>query len=118
MNRAIKFRAWHKEIQKMMDWDELIAYANDSFWHVNTVNFFADPELVIMQDTGLKDKNGKEIHEGDILNTNKAITLVKFVQNVACFTGFQYVKQKYNQAQTEVIGNIFENPDLLPDYGR
>lgn len=83
MNREIKFRAWDEVSEKMLNWNE--------FLDTNMKNTFIaseSTELILMQYTGLHDKNGKEIYEGDI------------------------VLNKDNE-DLEVIGNIYENPELL-----
>ncbi len=85
------------------------------------------PNCIVMQSTGLKDKNGKEIYEGDILKPvggsfKESNRSVEFVDGSFCYSlaegrrgpGFSQLGQP--QAKLfEVIGNIWENPDLLPD---
>lgn len=81
----------------------------------------------LIQCTGLKDKNGKLIYEGDILNiwcknlTKNQISEVKFCKERAAFT-FDYntdfgniVPCTMEKTVTEIIGNIYENPELLED---
>ena len=85
-------------------------------------------ELILMQSTGLKDKNGKEIFEGDIL----ACETDDEVINVNVFWDeehalFMFKSKKYNERELlaelvedntypfEIIGNIYENPELLED---
>jgi uncharacterized phage protein (TIGR01671 family) len=66
-----------------------------------------------MQYTGLEDKNGKEIYEGDILYIENEICEVKF--NVPSFTAYNSQEHEWNiqYAGVEIIGNIYENPELL-----
>lgn len=75
----------------------------------------------IMQSTGLKDKNGKEIFEGDILKNNKYITSVfyedgayrvKFCRTLNTTVTMNVISfiEKY---KTRIVGNIYENPELL-----
>lgn len=75
----------------------------------------------VMQFTGLKDKNGKEIYEGDIVRLEQwepEIYEVVFNRGGFCFrhsdTDVFYHDAKYIE-KGEVIGNIYENPELLQD---
>src|SRR3989304_9140917 len=83
--------------------------------------FNNNAEFEIMQYTGLKDKNGKEIYEGDILRTNEHIDFIVWNEKKC---GFSYSNDKSNMSLpqwfehgqysgTEIIGNIYENPELL-----
>jgi len=75
-------------------------------------------DYLIMQYTGLKDKNGKDIYEGDILNHNYENYKGKVWFSDGCFfTGCEgFGSQTINELDTEwveVIGNIYENPGLI-----
>ena len=135
MSREIKYRAWLKEEKKMVN-VETMDFTDKSMQHLEK-NEIIDAYLLrrvvfedveIMQYTGLKDKNEKEIYEGDILKYNfpydgrlKHISLVKFVETEASF-GLKDIYGNeiplYRIAANnyfEIIGNIYENPELLEE---
>lgn len=70
MNREIKFRMWHKKSKKMFDVesinfkDRIVNIWNSGIYSLST---FCLDDVILMQYTGLHDKNGKEIYEGDIV---------------------------------------------------
>jgi len=121
--RDIKFRAWDKELGKMFyqgtpDLETLYSF----------IFHWGDRELT--QFTGLLDKNGKDIYEGDILqeeyNVNGKIIksrpqVVTWINSDACFglipsNPYKYSQlrqDEYDPERREVIGNVFENPALV-----
>jgi hypothetical protein len=106
--REIKFRAWDKLNKKMLDDADLWE------WSYETVFRSCDHECILMQFTGLKDKNGKEIYEGDILGDGIVVE-VQFHDGK--FVGVQSNK-KYSLGDCcgnygRILGNIYENPELL-----
>mgnify|MGYP001248586776 CR=1 FL=1 len=111
--REIKFREWETERKTM-------AYSNREDFD-DSVNFrFKHEEggkRILMQYTGLKDKNGKEIYEGDIVIVGQKETPAEVIFENGCFytpIGIsRYRLGGWNKESLEVIGNIFENPELL-----
>jgi uncharacterized phage protein (TIGR01671 family) len=141
--REIKFRAWEKPITKFgfgrmycpafSTWNgDIEVWKNNSpQTETELLSPMCGSEPVLMQYIGLKDKNGKEIYEGDILrlwrnvggNGQLRAEYYKPLVVEYCDTWCQFVvedkeqKQQYGiwqQFQSfEVIGNIYENPELL-----
>lgn len=119
--REIKFRAWRKQENKMIHWGH-IAVA----WTAGALR--DDPFTIVMQYTGLKDRNSVEIYEGDLLiqqliryspyHPNEDPEIVVF--NTGCFclahkSGFTKRMNELSMVneESEVIGNIYQNPELL-----
>jgi uncharacterized phage protein (TIGR01671 family) len=128
MTRTIKFRAWDKALAtpRMFDWLEI---TTDRMWAWFAAgNEEEDNQVVhMMQFTGLLDKNGKEIYEGDILGktfrgkmrvhgevtpTDGAVAIYGDEQGEhdGTFVGFSLPE---DWERCEIIGNIYENPDLI-----
>lgn len=146
MSRELKVRAWDRDLEIMVYSDkrnkstydidyEFVINEKGSLvcnWHEDTEDYYGNFKEAngtldnLMQYTGLKDKNGKEIYEGDILSIkiysgDKVIvegkTVVEFKDG--CF-GVIWGHDKaflslnsFFKAKFEVIGNIYENPELL-----
>jgi len=115
--RTIKFRAWDKRVNMMF-------LVREMFWLVGglqvddgatTQRGFATKDFEIMQYTGLKDKNGKKIYEGDILKTQGTEPQYDTVSwNDNGYWECMGFKGKIiKELEFEVIGNIYENPELL-----
>jgi len=111
--RKIKFRAWDIKNKVMIFANKLETKRND----FDFTDYYRRYDL--MQYTGLKDKNGKEIYEGDIVGYkwNKNYTEnkeVEFSKELYGWCPFVYDGGgNWDCDETEIIGNICENPNLL-----
>lgn len=117
--REMKFRVWDKEKKQMSEPETLQSII------LGAEKFNQYGELEIMQYTGLKDKHGKEIYEGDLLRWHDETLRViwRTVGWVLLGPLFKRLGTKdgpcseFNTMgyiiQSEVVGNIYENPELL-----
>lgn len=124
--REIKFRAWDKELNKMFNVLEMhfhnggIDVVEYEPFTKPIIKTYPSEDIELMQFTGLKDKNGVEIYEGDDVKfyykDGTESGEIKYLNSqcrfVVCFDGdnvygFDHTTEK------EVVGNIHENPDLL-----
>ena len=111
--REIKFRAWDEKNKEMRYDGMLNIYNKDGSWlYEDGKGNFHSSFGEIMQFTGLLDKNGKEIYEGDIVQYlfagKKVVREVYWNEVNFCWTPLNQ-----NSLDMEIIGNIYENPDLL-----
>ena len=119
-----KFRAWLKKEQKMDNYIDHISWLEDELYCIGDgITYMVSAEdLVLMQSTGMVDKNGKEIFEGDILGTKDGLLngVVEYRSDLGMWTNslirYNNFERLCNVASSrEIIGNIYENPELLED---
>ena len=123
--REIKFRAWHKEKKIMGEVLGIDILHKEIFFSNEDVNCYEHTDfkdIELMQYTELKDKNNKEIYEGDIvkLRANYGIGVIKYYDEWGAFV-VEYIKPRplavlgmnYYKEDIEVLGNIYQNPELL-----
>jgi len=142
MNRQLKFRIWNNT-DKEMYFSKPLEFRNLGYMdiedggdglyglmgHALTTSKGIDTnkkEFIIQQFTGLKDKDGKEIYEGDIIIYNRAFEQEREVKELISFVRYQEAKFGFDltgfngmffdlcdEYNLEVVGNIFENSELL-----
>ena len=125
MSKEIKFRAWLKNKKEMVD-VALINYATKYITYALTKKGsmltiidenFSNIEL--LQYIGLKDKNNKEIYEGDIVKIDRQLFRVSYMEEKASYmldevdSYMSDYLSNYNINKLEKVGNIYENVELL-----
>lgn len=122
--REIKFRLWSKHAKKMF-YDGFYISQNGDLFQNDSLDYKNKDSFEVMQYTGLKDKNGKEIYEGDILE----ISGHPFQGSIGIDGNYEVAYNEYMELScggwylhrmrhwAGVIGNIYENPELLNGVG-
>ena len=116
MNREIKFRIWDKELEEMNYIDLCDLAEGDDYWYDGETSVWEvmndatseQKRYVIQQYTSLKDKNGKEIYEGDIVDIHQTVN--GYNQFVIEYSDYKFSSRYYNQNKKEI--RSFYNYDL------
>lgn len=122
----LRFRAWLKEDKEMVDVEEINFYNGEFDFIGDAITWMCKSnDCILMQSTGLRDKNGKEIFEGDILKVTNLLSWLEVVslnEDKAMFVSKE-TKRKVEETplydlfntdifEVEIIGNIYTNPNL------
>ncbi len=133
-----RFRAWNKATKEMYGADDIIAinfeekeicvqtiYFEQGLPDSRDLDYYDFDDIVLMQSTGMRDKNDREIFEGDILkvtNLSSWLEVVSFNENKAMFVSKE-TKREVEETplyglfntdifEVEIIGSIYTNPEL------
>ena len=125
-----KFRAWDKRFSEFVE--DFFASEDGKIYKKSTdtgygiaISRETSDKVILMQSTGLVDKNGKKIFEGDILDYKGRKALVRWHGSYASFI-YRFVDEPHKRnaewkplylayMKCEIIGNVYENPELLED---
>lgn len=129
--KGLKFRVWDREREYYLDETELAGITPDGkyIWYIEEEEISKlgiEGGYILEQYTGLKDKNGKEIYEGDILGgiwergfiswCEKCKQLQYHIADIGCMAcsgDTNWYELAEDDGKLEVVGNVHENPDLL-----
>jgi len=110
MNREIKFRAWSNLEKKMIQNPPLrYSYGKWIIEYADTIM----TDIILSQFTGLLDKNGKEIYDGDIVKVGEENIIVTFEDGCFSLIGTEHSGILFDYDYIVKIGNIYENPELI-----
>ncbi|MGG0794673.1 YopX family protein [Brevibacillus laterosporus] len=125
--REIKFRAWD-DVSKVMSFSNFEQFDDMMGFRFS---HFETEKPIYMQYTGLNDKNGKKIYDGDIVQIDNTDEVSRWVRGekalveyrpgrfrISTESGEANMMQEDMSDVIEVIGNIYEHPDLLQDGGK
>lgn len=112
--KEIKFRCWwDNKMHKVSGIDNVFGTQYIDLFCADSIK---TEEGILMQYTGLKDKNGKEVYDGDLLKIQyeEKYGIVKWNEELACFQICNVPSRTLKHIKHyEVVGNIYENKDLL-----
>ena len=125
MEDRFKFRAWNKMTKTMKEVSQL-NFSEEQVGNCPTdsgkctVHLCWQPSMIVMQCTGLRDKNGKLIYEGDIIRQPDGCIGVIVWQGVSYWTESpgshaRDLEHTPYYENVEVIGNVYENPELIKE---
>ena len=137
MSREIKIRAWLKDDKRMVEVRSIDFHEEGNIITVNYNDIFGfefnENEIELMQYTGLKDKNGKEIYEGDIIDIHQTVNGQSIFVIEVTNTGLVIPRYAFNKnykyeynirellefdeydKEIEIIGNVYQHPELLEE---
>lgn len=124
--RELEFRAWWKDTKRFLDCDEWYMTCSGAKYLHYAVMPYKDDNFIIEQYTGLKDKNGQKIYEGDIVRYGRRLRGIVPPESRTEIVRWRSGEEEYYPCCTtsgfslpysedgyEVIGNVHENPELL-----
>lgn len=122
-----RYRAWNKNTKEMYETDDIVSidiekkqiYVKALFF--DQLNHYDFDDVVLMQSTGFRDKNGKEIFEGDVVKLAKDVYSEPTYYEIVRHRGGAYrlESKRYGcelwlrHTDCEIAGNIYENPELI-----
>lgn len=120
-----KFRVWDT-VKKAMNEVQAVIYTDERVYPIysKTIRrYIPFSDAILMQSTGLFDKNGKEIFEGDVVEVFDSRYTVFYDSENASFRlkprdkrwNTDYMSNYAHEASFEIIGNIYQNPELMEE---